>query len=297
MRFYRQLNDNELVGTIPPELGKLEQLFELWVFTLQCFTCMLKHINFILFIKLIDVSFYLLGISQTTILKGRFHLTSALVLLWISCKLCNNPFIIHASLLSLPVLSTKSLLCLSCFQQCAWELPKWIDTTWFPESWKLDLFVSFKIWTSSMIFWTISLCWSWFIALNCRNLSSNSFKDKIPAELGHIINLDTLYVIFRFFTSEIAYILIDMWTNLYNLGFQGSVWQQFLRANTFDTWWSWASSHLVSLHQLLKLHCCCIISFGFVDLKYALIFRNLSRNHLNGTLPAEFGNLRSIQIM
>jgi len=27
------------------------------------------------------------------------------------------------------------------------------------------------------------------------------------------------------------------------------------------------------------------------------IYRNLSSNHLDGPLPAEFGNLRSIQIM
>lgn len=29
LQFSRQLNDNYLVGNIPPELGKLEQLFEL----------------------------------------------------------------------------------------------------------------------------------------------------------------------------------------------------------------------------------------------------------------------------
>lgn len=30
--FCRQLNDNQLIGNIPAELGKLEQLFELYAF-------------------------------------------------------------------------------------------------------------------------------------------------------------------------------------------------------------------------------------------------------------------------
>lgn len=149
-----------------------------------------------------------------------------------------------------------NLLCFSCVQQCAWKLPEWIYTTWIPESWKLDLSVSFKDCVNIMIPWTIiSLCRSWFNAVNCRNLSSNSFKGKIPVELGHIINLDTLYVFFCCITSSFAYIPLDMWTNSYKIWFQGSVWQQFFRVNTINTWWSWASSHLVCLHQPLKLHC------------------------------------------
>lgn len=103
----------------------------------------------------------------------------------------------------------ENLFCFSRVQQCAWELPEWIYTTWIPESWKLDISVSFKDCINSMNIWTIiSLCWSLFCAVNCRNLSSNSFKGKIPAELGHIINLDTLYVIFRCITSLFTYIPI-----------------------------------------------------------------------------------------
>lgn len=34
--FFRQLNDNQLIGSIPAELGKLEQLFELYAFISTC---------------------------------------------------------------------------------------------------------------------------------------------------------------------------------------------------------------------------------------------------------------------
>lgn len=102
-------------------------------------------------------------------------------------------------------------------------------------------------------------------------------------------------------TSSFSFLLLYMWTSSTHTSFwwQRFIWQQFLRTNTINTRWSWASSHLVCYHQTpeASLFFHTIFFSLFVDLRYALIFRNLSRNYLNGPLPAEFGNLRSIQIM
>jgi len=59
------------------------------------------------------------------------------------------------------------------------------------------------------------------------------------------------------------------------------------------------------LEHLLTLYVCREVQFFFefnciqelANLLSDVYTRNLSRNHLHGRLPAEFGNLRSIQIM
>lgn len=44
--------------------------------------------------------------------------------------------------------------------------------------------------------------------LSFRNLSANNFKGRIPMELGHIINLDTLYVPLFFLQESVYYFWI-----------------------------------------------------------------------------------------
>lgn len=85
----RQLNDNQLVGSIPEELGKLEELFELWeLLVTQLFKThsIVSRKDDLMSFMIICFYTSVLGILPITALRVLFLETSVLALHWINCE-------------------------------------------------------------------------------------------------------------------------------------------------------------------------------------------------------------------
>lgn len=98
----RELNENQLTGYIPPELGKLTDLFDLYV--------SLLHVSF--YIKIMfcfcfrwftsnNFVFTYTGTLQTTSLKVLYLIIWVLVKIWIACKIIFRLFFYLLSLFTI----------------------------------------------------------------------------------------------------------------------------------------------------------------------------------------------------
>lgn len=129
------------------------------------------------------------------------------------------------------------------------------------------------------------------LVLDHRNLSSNQFRGSIPLELGHIINLDTLWVLRITFLHFRYLFLFFVWQPVFFIGIFQVTISQDLFLHLLVTW----STFLFCKTCMLVKSPIWYVTLN--TLKCNLDFRNLSRNHLDGSIPSEFGNLKSIQTM